>query len=452
MSTIIGQDVEQAKESNGSPGRVYSTARGISDWILEQLAAPDRQEPSRAYRIRLATICAAVFVAALGVRALHWQDSYSELAIKGPWMPGIATTYKVEAARMLDQGAWLYPTTSVDPGDARLILHPPGYPTYIARVFAFWRDSDLALRLIQIILDSISAVMVLLIAAQLLNLTVATIAATLVAFSPHLSHYSLWISPDTLCVLPILIAVYLLIVASKKPRLITFAAAGAMIGVSCWLRANALLLTFFLGVVVWLLVERGKWLRYGAAMIAATLLVISPITIRNWILFHKFVPLSIAGGENLVIGIADFDKEGRFGMPTSDGDAAVKDAEWHDRKDYLDSAWRPDGIERDQFRYKRGLEVIRSNPSWFIRVMIKRAIFMLEYNNSVPGDWPFSTSTVSVLCAYPLAIRSPGVIDGMEPQWSASAANLLAEGSVLSGDAKVSLEDGDQLLDRKSVV
>src|SRR5262249_41444081 len=159
--------------------------------------------------------------------------------------------------------------------------------------------------------------MVFLIALELLNPVVACIAAVLTAFSPHLAYYSLWISPDTLCVLPILIAVYLMIKSSKRPRFATIVAAGAMVGLSCWLRANALLLSPILAVAAVLLTERARRLKYGAAFVAATILVVSPITIRNWILFHHFIPISIAGGENLVVGIADFDKEGRFGMPVS---------------------------------------------------------------------------------------------------------------------------------------
>src|SRR5205085_121572 len=89
----------------------------------------------------------------------------------------------------------------------------------------------------------------------------------------------------------------------KRPRLTTVIAAGAMVGVSCWLRANALMLAPFLAVGVAILVSRGKRLRYGLALVAATAVVIAPITTRNWVLFHRFIPLSIAGGEDLVVGI-----------------------------------------------------------------------------------------------------------------------------------------------------
>src|SRR5262249_54761194 len=153
--------------------------------------------------------------------------------------------------------------------------------------------------------------MVFLIAIELFNTTIAVIAATLVSLSPHFVYYSLWLTPDTVAVLPTLVAVYLIIKASRRPRLINILAAGAATGLSCWLRANSLLLVPFLAAVVLILFESSVRLRYAAALVGATILVISPITLRNWILFHHFIPVSIAGGENLVVGIADYDKEGR---------------------------------------------------------------------------------------------------------------------------------------------
>jgi hypothetical protein len=272
------------------------------------------------------------------------------------------------------------------------------------------------------------------------------IAGWLAALSPHFAFYSLWLSPDTLPVLPILAAVYFVIKASKRPRLTTVIAAGAMVGVSCWLRANALMLAPFLAVVVAILVGRGKRLRYGLALVAATVVVIAPITIRNWVLFHRFIPLSIAGGENLVVGIGDVDKQGRFGMPTSDADATLKDVEWHNRPDYANGLWSPDGIDRDQYRYGRGLKVIGAHPFWFAGVMIRRAAFMLNYNNSGRADWPFDTATVPIVSTEP-AIAHPAISPNDAPPFSSSsAAQLLAASEKLSEQADVSFAVDSQTL------
>ena len=63
---------------------------------------------------------------------------------------------------------------------------------------------------------------------------------------------------------------------------------------------------------------RGKRLWYSMALVSATVLVISPISIRNWVIYHRFVPLALPAGVNLVQGVAELDKEKRFGMPLFD--------------------------------------------------------------------------------------------------------------------------------------
>src|SRR6185295_20330816 len=137
--------------------------------------------------------------------------------------------------------------------------------------------------------------------------------------------YAVWLSPDTLAVLPILVAVYFVVRLSKRPNLVTAIVPGALIGLSCWLRANALLLAPFIAIAISLLVVRGQRLSCSIAFIAAALAVISPITIRNAILYRHFIPLSVGSGITLIEGIADYDRQGRFGMPKTDRDAANKD-------------------------------------------------------------------------------------------------------------------------------
>jgi hypothetical protein len=343
----------------------------------------------------------AIFCAALGVRILHWQDNQTGLLNRT--LAIIDSQYKIEAQRMRREGGLLFPREHNDTGDAQMLLHPPGYSILIVALYGGELSGHFyeKVRWVQVTCDALATVMVFLIAAELLPLAIAFIAGGIAALSPHLAFYSVYGTPDSLSVLPILLSVYFVIRAIKRPRFITIVAAGAMAGLSCWLKADALLLAPFLAAVVWLLLERGKRLRYAIALVCATIVVISPITIRNWIVFHSFVPLSVGSGIILVEGIANYDKEGRFGMPGSHREILRKDVEWHGRLDYGRKTWRPDGIARDRARFSRGLAVIAEHPGWFLGVMLRRAAFMLSYNSSHPKDWPEDTATVSSLSARP---------------------------------------------------
>ena len=327
-----------------------------------------------------------------------------------------------------------------------MLVHPPGYSMLAALFHKLSGDTYTGLRLAQVICDSMAAVLVLLIAAELLPFTVALIGGVLVAFSPHLAGYSLWLSADSLSVLPILLSVCLIIRAIKRPRLITIIGAGACVGLSCWLRSNALLLAFFLAVVILLLFKRGNRLRYSIAFVAAFLVVIAPITIRNMIVFDSFIPLSLGAGITLIEGIADYDTEQRFGMPQYDKDVAVKDAEWHGRPDYAGNIWSPDGVVRERARFARGLAVIRSNPGWFSGVMLRRSAFMLRYNDSGESNWPLNTSQAQVVSAEPGFSHQLPTSDPLTTVWTGSPVDIMAAGIALSSEAEIRLARDNQAL------
>lgn len=253
------------------------------------------------------------------------------------------------------------------------------------------------------------------------------------------------LGPDSLSVLPLLLAVYSMIRAIKRPRLITIMTAGALIGLSCWLRSNALLLAPFLVVIITFLFERGRRLRYSLALVAGTVVIIAPIIVRNWIVFDQFVPLSVMAGLNLVEGIGDYDKENRFGLPSSDAESALKDAEWHGRPDYADNLWRPDGIERDKARFGRGIAVVRSNPGWFLGVMLRRMEFMLRYNDLRHEDFPHLT-TAPALSAAPNFGHKLQPSAQMTPMWISSSREWIANGSVVSARTEPALEANNEAL------
>ena len=395
----------------------------------------------RPTRSQLLFQCTMIFLLALGVRLLHWQDSHVWIVSGKASLAGVYERYHKEAERMLADRAVLFPRERPVDGDARMLVHPPGYAMIVAAVLAFSNDPYPALWFVQIVGDAVAAVLVFLIAAELVPLLTALIAGLLVAVSPHLAYYSLILSPDSLPVLPILVAVYLIVRATKRPRLLPFVLAGAMVGLSCWLRANALAFAPLLSALVLFLFWKGKRWRYALGLLSATIVLVSPITIRNLIVFHRFIPISIAAGLNLSEGIGNYNPDGSLGMPRSDREARSKDVEWSGRQDYAGSLWSPDGIERDRVRWNRGMEVIRARPVWFLGVMLRRAGFMLRYNDWRAHEFPFNTANVPIIAAergfgHPIAPT-----DGQEPRFNGLPSVLAFNGAVIPQSVAVGDSD-----------
>ena len=425
-----------------SPKRValHQRLKRAFEFSSRLLVCPSPTDKPRARR--LASACALIFLLAFLVRFLHWQDRDPESGLGS-----LTHRYLNQGQQILDGEGMLFPRDFERPTNAQLLVHPPGYPIFVAIVFRLFGNSTNALTVAQLVADGIAAAMVTLIASELFPLGLSTLAGLLAAFSPHLSHYSLFLLPDSLSALPILIAIYLLVRSTKRPRLIAIVFAGILIGISCWLRANALLLAPVAAWVVWLLSDRGSRAKYSLAMLIASIITISPITIRNWVVFHRFIPLSLGAGITLIEGIGDYDDEKRFGMPISDRETKQKDIEWHNRSDYSGGLWTPDGIERDRYRFRRGFEVIRANPVWFAGVMVRRAAFMLRYNSSSSTGWPFDTARVSPVALSPTVGHRIPIDPGIRPAWTNSPEEFKASGIKLAAGAETKLSPDGQSLE-----
>lgn len=408
-----------------------------SGWLRDQLQEITRSgglseitnsgDPklSRTGRKHFVTVCLLIFFLALGVRLLTWQDLRLQV-----WkvQTYVTSDYKYSAYLLARQDfkGFLY--------DINRMGHPPGYPIVLAGIFRTIGDSDDAVQLVQVFCDSIAAVVVFLIVFELLPFGVAAFAGLLAALSPQFAYHSVLLLPDSLAGLPIVLAVYLVVRALRRPRLLTFVMAGALVGLSCWLRANALLLAPFLAVVLLILFERGRRLRFSAALLTGAFLVIAPITIKNYIVFHRFVPLSLGAGQTLLEGIADYDQEGRFNIPITDLGIMRQEAEWYHQPDYALWLFGSDGIQRERMRTARGFAVIRSHPLWFAGVMGRRGVasFKLDRVPLVSPESPVSHSLTTA--------------DKLEPVWTRSTAEIMADGSVAATGAKVELVDEGRML------
>lgn len=306
-----------------------------------------------------------LFLLALLVRFLTWQDNRHEL-----WkvQTHVTIDYK-EPARALAAGDF---NSFVD--DINHMGHTPGYSIVLAAIFKMFGESDIAVQAFQVLMDTGAVVLLFLIAAEFLPVAAAAICGALAAISPQFASFSLPLLPDSLVVPPILLAIWLLIRTRRESRIANFAIAGALIGLSCWLRSNAFLLAPFIALMTPLFVERGKRLRAASALVAGAMLTIAPVTIKNAIVYHRFVPLSLGAGQTLLEGIADYDQANRFNIPNTDLAIMRQEAEWYGNPEYARVLFGRDGIERDRMRVRRGLGVIRSHPFWFAGVVVRRGL------------------------------------------------------------------------------
>ena len=417
---------DQTKES------VEASVRGFSE--QESARNDNAQSDSRkvsARRRKTIIVCLVIFSVALGVRLLSWQDTRQEV-----WkvQTVVAEDYRRIARILREGGVGAFLSRSSPLADPNTLGHPPGYSILMALLFGVFGEADAVIQFFQIVCDALAALLVFLIVASLLPRSVAVIAGFLVALSPQFAWNSVLLLPDTLSVLPLLLSIYCLARAYRRPRLLTLVAAGALIGLSCWLRANAMLLAPFMMIAIPLLFKRGRRLRHCAALLGGALLLIAPLTIRNALVFGHFIPVSLGAGQTLLEGISDYDSEKRFGIPETDMGIMKWEAEAYNRPDYYGTLFNPDGVRRERLRLAHGFKLIASHPVWFAGVMARRGASMLRLER------------VRLISPEPPVTHSLTLTDETTPIWSNTPAELLAGGTLVSTEARASLMPGAEAL------
>ena len=325
-----------------------------------------------------------IFAISFSVKSLQAVDLEPVMHTAEQPGPGMSSDFDARAVSILAGQGILMPD-NLDPSDTALLAHAPAYSIFLSAVYSLKGRSYFTVQLVQNLINSVSPILIFLIAGNLISWRVGIASGLLAAGSHHLSYYSNLILSDSLCTLPILIAVYLLVQAGfrRHGSLWLYALAGLMIGASAWIRPNPMLMGIaFAAVLVVISGWRRRAILNAIVLASVSLLTIAPITIRNYIVYREFVPIQIGVGLNLWEGLGDA-SGGRYGART-DGEVILHEVALYDDPRYSESWASPDGIKRDRDRVRRSLDVIAAHPVWYIGTMVGRMGEMLKDTAHAP--------------------------------------------------------------------
>jgi hypothetical protein len=323
-----------------------------------------------------------IFSISFAVKSLHAVDLAPVMYTTDQPAAGMSAEYDIQARSILEGHGVLLPD-QCDPSDTTPLEHPPGYSIYLSAIYRIFGRNYFRVQLIQNAINSISPVILFLIAGSLLGWRVGAASGVFAAVWHHLSYHSNLILPDSVCALPLLIGAYFLIKAERKrgTSFGLYVLAGMMIGLSVWFRPNAMFLGPFLAIVLIVVMPfRSKPLVLRrAAMVLAMAAVIAPITIRNYLIYREFVPVQVGMGLNLWTAIGQSGGE-RFGAVQYDHDVSGQEATLYDDPRYGLRWYTPDGIKRDRDRLRKSLDVIVRNPFWYAGSVLTRMRHMFNYS------------------------------------------------------------------------
>jgi hypothetical protein len=217
---------------------------------------------------------------------------------------GDAPFYIELAWNWLKKGVYGFPLNGqLTPVDMRV----PGYPAFLAAVFAFAGNSPRTVMLAQAILDLATCFLIALVASRLApensRRRVALAGLWLAALCPFTANYTAVVLTETLTIFLTTLAILILLETDLGKKISDFQGrsrtsallnpwflAGIVVGFGTLVRPETPLLLFTAGLVLlikwWRPVDWMKLLRAGLLLAAGTMLPLLPWAVRNWRTLH----------------------------------------------------------------------------------------------------------------------------------------------------------------------
>ncbi len=255
---------------------------------------------------------------------------------------------------------------------------PVGYPLFLAALFWLTGPSLLVAKLANVGLSVLIVYLTYLTAKRLFNQDVAVFSALLLSLLPGLFVYSSIVCSDLLfMMLVMLVAVLTLDRREEDTRFTGWKATG--VALLTGLLNGALTLTRSLGLALlpfwiwvrWSVDRRGprSLRRWVLAMVIGTGLLLAPWTIRNYVHFHKIIPVSTNGGGNFWIG----------NNPLANGALIFPRDEA--RNPLLPLIETGDEIGINEMGYRLGLAFIRENPIRALKLLPAKVFYLFNSND-----------------------------------------------------------------------
>jgi 4-amino-4-deoxy-L-arabinose transferase-like glycosyltransferase len=196
-----------------------------------------------------------------------------------------------------------YPPSNRAPGGGPSAFRPPGYPVFLAGVYVIaGHSSPAAGRLAGALLGTLSVALIGLIALRIWGRRVGLLALGIAAITPSVAILGTALISEALFV-PLMLGAVLTALEGRhsERRYAWLIATGVLVGAACLTRTNGivLLVPFALAFAPTRSRRTPKAWLPSVLFVLIALLTIAPWTIRNWLVFHTFIPVSDESGYTL---------------------------------------------------------------------------------------------------------------------------------------------------------
>ncbi|MBI2045849.1 MAG: glycosyltransferase family 39 protein [Parcubacteria group bacterium] len=255
--------------------------------------------------------------------------------------------------------------------DLAILRVGPGYEFFLAGVYYLFGHHYQVVWIINALLSAFSAFFIFLISKQIFkehwSLPIGLVAAGLIGFSPDLITINGMLMTETLGIFFIILSVYIFfryIERNANASIWLLMLLAVVFGFAVLVRTPALFLIFPLaGYFIW----QKFWKELGVFLIVLTL-VFTPWTVRNYRMYHTFIPTNLAFGYDLLAG----------NHPGASGEL-----EPYEGNEIFMKEGR---IEGNKLALKESLGFIFSRPIEFLEITFKRISIYFSFARPT-GFW-----------------------------------------------------------------
>jgi tetratricopeptide (TPR) repeat protein len=308
-----------------------------------------------------------IFILAFLVRFIYLIQIKSSLPFFSA--PIMDELYHDTWAQQIASGQWIR-------GEA--FFRAPLYVYLLGLTYKIFGHDLFVPRLFQMVLGSLSCVLTFLIARKLFNRTVGILSGVIASFYAMLIFYDGQLLITSLIVFLDLVLIGLLILTAEKPRALNWFFCGIVLGLSGIARPNILIFVPF--VLIWMFFQFRDKLPTRAVLIRwmilcfAVLLVILPVTLRNYLVSKDFILVAWQGGYNFYLG----------NNPNASGCSAtapeIDKTWWGGYKDGIRLAEEETGMKLrpsqiSDFWFSKGFGFIFSQPSSWLKLLARKTLY-----------------------------------------------------------------------------
>jgi 4-amino-4-deoxy-L-arabinose transferase-like glycosyltransferase len=293
------------------------------------------------------------------------------------WMPAVpvadASDYHRLAIGLVERRG--YVNTDQQPTAWR----PPGYPAFLAGIYRVFGTNIQTATIVQAVLGGMTVLLLVVFGSMIIGWRASIITGFLAAAYPGFIWLSRLLLSENLALFLLLATLCSAAMYLKSRRIWWMAIFGAVGGLSTLVRGGNLFVTAFIGVGILVVTLRRRPVNWrqlvalSALAIAGFSVALMPWTIRNYRVFHRFVPVATQDGLTLYASYWPPQKDGKliWGTLPDTSDPAVAAA-----------AQTGDEVSASKYLSAVTKQRLRENPGYFFRLIPSKLISLV-----VPLDW-----------------------------------------------------------------